>query len=714
MAKYDVFISYAHLDIERVSDIYDFLIGKKVECYIDLKTHHGEDHRNKHQEAISQSQKVVCFLSENSFCGNRLREEIDFELKTAKELDKTVIPFAFDRAFDYYNIPYFKGVSILYQDTYPNTYQDTLLEDIKVNIQLLDYIRDEGFAKFTELQQKANEGNPEMQIKMGDYFRFGKPPEIDYNKAIEWYLKAAQLGDEDSYMALGDCYLKSILPIIERYSLNGIVDPEFGSSLSYAASKAKRAEDWFYKAALSSKHDINGLLDLFEETRWLSYYCRECLPTDRVFDVFSNYGFEDPHTGYRLCRLLFSLSCEMECYHDYDDTEPEILYSEGGEPEIGNVTVSVNHDVIHAAEKAISLLEKWAEMGVIDAILFLSSTLLNLKPDVIPHLSYDSERLYDNAISLLNQAYCVIGDELFRYRLSDYGIREVNRALSDTLLDQDHPNPIGIQVGMELDIIPIERWENRLAGWELSQAEKYYYLGLGALRVDLSFAAMWFTQSKRLLFNEARRLLGDYYAERLDIYDSGVMHKTGAIVNVTAHLAKGDSSGDPWLDSFAERDRDGISSVSKDVFIPMYLRNISTARKFYLDYEQQGGDATCLGWCYYWGLGVQENREKAQELGYSDTLAERDRQGLEPWLDAIAQHKRDEEEAQAWVETLRDTNDDEYPDSNDCSSKDPATYDTNDLLNTMREKAEEWREQFQDIPCPYDSVIRKFKEITTE
>ena len=702
MAKYDIFISYAHLDKERVINIYDFLIGKSVECYIDCeKTHAGELYRDIHQEAISQSQKVVCFLSENSFDGNQLREEIDWELGKAKSLKKTIVPFAFDRAFDYYSIPYFQGVSILYQDEFQDVYQERLLEDIKINIQLLDYIRDDELAKFTEIQQKANEGNPDLQIKMGDYFRFGKPLEIDYNKAIQWYLKASQSGDEDSYMALGDCYLKSMLPILERFSHDGIDDVESLMSLSNAASKAKRAEDWFYRAAISSKHDINGLLGLYEKTRWLSYYCHECLPTDRVFDTFSNYGFEDPHTGFRLCRLLSTLACDMEHYREYDDTDPEIC----------NVMVSVNLDAIHAAKRAIVLLERWAGMGIVDAILFLSSTFLNLKPEVSPHLSDDSERLYEKSISLLNKAYRLIGDDLFRYRLSDYGIRETDRALSDTLLNQDSPNPIGIQIGMELDMIQIDRWENRLDELEWSKAEKYYYLGLGALRVDLSFAAMWFIKAKGLLFNEARRLLGDYYAERLVVYDSGIMHNSGAIDNVTIHLEKGDSSGDSWLDSFAERDRDDIRSVSKTYTIPMYLKNVSKAVKYYYDYIQQGGDTACLGWCYYWGLGVRENREKAKGLGYSTTLAELDRPGLEPWLDAIAQHKRDEEESQAWGENLRDTNDDEYPDGNEYAFTDAVKYDTNGLLI---KKVEEWRTQFPDIPCPYESVIRKFKEIIAE
>ena len=47
-----------------------------------------------------------------------------------------------------------------------------------------------------ELQQEASAGSAEAQANLGFMYQMGKGVPRDYGKAIEWYLIAAEQGDE--------------------------------------------------------------------------------------------------------------------------------------------------------------------------------------------------------------------------------------------------------------------------------------------------------------------------------------------------------------------------------------------------------------------------------------------------------------------------------------------------------------------------------------
>ena len=51
--------------------------------------------------------------------------------------------------------------------------------------------------KVDELSKKAEQGDVEAQVELGDMYYFGEYAEQDYKKAFEWYTKAAEQGYGD-------------------------------------------------------------------------------------------------------------------------------------------------------------------------------------------------------------------------------------------------------------------------------------------------------------------------------------------------------------------------------------------------------------------------------------------------------------------------------------------------------------------------------------
>ena len=59
---------------------------------------------------------------------------------------------------------------------------------------------------FDELQTLANHGDAEAQYNLGYCYECGLGVEIDYEKAVFWYKKAAELGNPIAQTNLGGCY----------------------------------------------------------------------------------------------------------------------------------------------------------------------------------------------------------------------------------------------------------------------------------------------------------------------------------------------------------------------------------------------------------------------------------------------------------------------------------------------------------------------------
>lgn len=61
--------------------------------------------------------------------------------------------------------------------------------------------------QWSQLNDKANDGDAEAQFELADCFFNGKEIARNYLKAIEWYTRAAELGHLESQKKLYDCYI---------------------------------------------------------------------------------------------------------------------------------------------------------------------------------------------------------------------------------------------------------------------------------------------------------------------------------------------------------------------------------------------------------------------------------------------------------------------------------------------------------------------------
>jgi len=61
-----------------------------------------------------------------------------------------------------------------------------------------DVVVDKGVSRFEKLMTKANQGNVLAQMGLADAYLNGKGCDVDKQKAVEWYQKAADQGDEDA------------------------------------------------------------------------------------------------------------------------------------------------------------------------------------------------------------------------------------------------------------------------------------------------------------------------------------------------------------------------------------------------------------------------------------------------------------------------------------------------------------------------------------
>lgn len=55
--------------------------------------------------------------------------------------------------------------------------------------------------------EKALSGDPEQECMLGDRYFVGYGVAKDYEKAVKWYIKAADKGNSEAQATLGYCYL---------------------------------------------------------------------------------------------------------------------------------------------------------------------------------------------------------------------------------------------------------------------------------------------------------------------------------------------------------------------------------------------------------------------------------------------------------------------------------------------------------------------------
>lgn len=729
LISYDIFISYAHADDfdGAVTNIYEHLTKMGLRCFFDEEhIYGGEQYRDVEKVAILQSQKVLFVFSKNCYESHKLRDEINFELKCAYDIGKTIVPFVIDGT-NPNSIVYLKGTSAVYvkkSTCYP--YQK-LLKSICKGITTVGHLFDEGIANFSSTELAAILGDTTAQIKMGDYFQFGKRLEVDYKKAIEWFKKAAEQHDESSYSKLGECYLKQITPFLTRRHKFDDIPPlalttPYLRELLEIRKTAKNSEKYFRKAALSSKEDYNGLFDLFELELWgsgnsddaLGLRLNDLFPDEETYRAFESLTPNSSTCShYRFCRLMYRLSHINGLQHKDDKISITI-------DETNTDDWEVAPEVIKASQIALRILQNWSDAGEINARLFLASAYYWQQPESCVVKHFNRQENIEKAVNQLNLAYEENKDDIFRYNFREYDLYDVendSERLSTRLLHQDSPNPVGLQLGLHRSMmssaIEMDEWEDNIKSYGWPQSKQFYLLGMGALRVNLSFAAKWLTLANKSGESRAERILADFYAENLSIYICGKETITGAINNIFDQVELGASSCDPFLDAQAEEYKKkgySLRQVSKTTLVDLFEKNMSRAFKMYLDLN----DKFNMGRCYYWGIGASENKDLALSFGYGETSAEKEGDDFREWIKAIEAVKRERADDEAWADAQNGWIDDLEEDVPFSTMNDEERKEEIEHIKRMREKYEvktqNWRKQFPDLPCPYDYIAKIYKD----
>ena len=733
--RYVIFISYAHSDLDAAERIYRHLVKNRLLCFFDkrfsLKNRFhlngvagGDQFRKDEETAISQSQKVLLVFSKNCYDGcncYKLRPEISFELACAVKFGKTIIPFVIDGTMPN-SIECLRGTSAIFVENPARYPFKKLRMSILKGITPVRYVFDEGIANFSSTELSANEGKISAQIELGDYFQFGKQVEVDFGKAIEWYEKAAKY-DKSAYSKIGDCYLKGIAPFLNNYRGKGL-DRTFFQRVPEIISQAKLAEQSYLMAARSKGPAISALFDLFDSVIWLcedgwGFY--EFLPDKDTIRFFKSLApstqiCDDPQQllsyHYRLCRLMYRLTRINGLQYNGDEAFET-------QDEIDSDKWAVAPEVMKASRIAFQILQKWSDAGEINARLFLASAYYWLQPESFDGVkNFNRQKNMEKAVKQLNLAYDENKDDIFRYNLREYDLYDVEdcpECLSTRLLHQNKPNPVGLQLSMLRSPEIMDEWEDWIKTYGWSQPEQLYLLGMGALRVNLSFAAKWLTLAKKCGEPRAERILADFYAENLSIYICGEEAITGAINNIFDQVELGASSCDPFLDAQAEEYKKkgySLRQVSKTTLVALFEKNMSKAFKMYLNLN----DKFKMGRCYYWGIGTSENKDLALSFGYGDASAEKEGVDFREWIKAIEEVKRERTDAEAWAEAQREIGwvNDPEEDVPYSTRNDEERAEEIEHMKRMREeyeiKAQNWRKQFPDLPCPYDYIAKIYKD----
>ncbi len=128
--------------------------------------------------------------------------------------------------------------------------------------------------EFTQLQTKAENGDPNAQLLLGDMYRVGDNVKQDYEKTAHWYRKAAEQGIAEAQFKLGVSYTtgrgvpQDYTKSAEWYrkaAEQGIAEAQHLLGLSYYNGQGvpqdyTKAAEWFRKAAEQGLAEAQYLL----------------------------------------------------------------------------------------------------------------------------------------------------------------------------------------------------------------------------------------------------------------------------------------------------------------------------------------------------------------------------------------------------------------------------------------------------------------------
>lgn len=130
--------------------------------------------------------------------------------------------------------------------------------------------------EFENLKSAAEEGDIRAQSQMGDVYLFGEYDlNVDYEKAFNWYKKAADQNDAKSQYNLAIMYLngygvkKDLSKSVEYYrksALQGDADSQLQLGIRYLNGEGverniETAKEWFQKAKLSGNQEADIYLE---------------------------------------------------------------------------------------------------------------------------------------------------------------------------------------------------------------------------------------------------------------------------------------------------------------------------------------------------------------------------------------------------------------------------------------------------------------------
>ena len=167
-----------------------------------------------------------------------------------------------------------------------------------VNVHMF-YSKDNPLTYSEELESLAEYGNNAAMVYLGDCYLYGEGTDIDYEKALNWFYRAAMNGFVPVLNYLGICYDKGwgvecdptqAYRFYKTAAFKGDIDGCFNLAVVYrdgigTEQDLLRARAWFEKAAeyFPTAQSNVGMLYLYEENYekafyWLSKASEENLP----------------------------------------------------------------------------------------------------------------------------------------------------------------------------------------------------------------------------------------------------------------------------------------------------------------------------------------------------------------------------------------------------------------------------------------------------
>jgi|GEM_PF-7023884 len=245
-------------------------------------------------------------------------------------------------------------------------------------------IKEKDFGKMNFLfHLSASKGNTNAQIYIGYLFETGVNAEISYEKAAQWYLKAAKNGNPIAQDYLGKLY-------------------QLGKGVQQSN---QQAADWYLKAAKENvMHSMLALADLYETGDGIK---KDTCQAISLYKTAAKDG--NPHAQYRLGHFYEHGICmgnsprwlAKSWYLKSSDqgnkngqTNYQRLYDEEAKIFNQGKLLLSNGNIT----TAISNITKAADLGHLDAQIYLAD--IYYKGKIVPQNYYKASVLYDKAAKL--------------------------------------------------------------------------------------------------------------------------------------------------------------------------------------------------------------------------------------------------------------------------------------------------------------------------